>query len=61
MNIETKHALHDLRSLIDKINTLYTCIVFDLKDVGAYHEEDFNHLKMVVSEFDKNLNRIKVN
>lgn len=59
MNSATKHALHDLRSLIDKINTLYTCIVFDLKDNGTYHEEDFDHLKIAVAEFDKNLNRIK--
>jgi len=61
MNIETKHALHDLRSLIDQINTLYTCIVFDLKDKATYHDDDFNHLKKVIAEFDKNLNRIKEN
>jgi len=59
MNLELKHALHDLRSLMDKINSLYSCIVFDLKDNASFQDEDFSDLKIVLSEFEQNLNRIK--
>ena len=56
MKIESyKIVLHNLRSNLDHINSLYSCVLFDYKDGKPIKCEDLIDLKKALRLFEDNL------
>lgn len=52
MNTQVKNLIHDLRGKLDQINTCFSCIVFDLREMQKPNEADISDLKKSLDSFN---------